>query len=184
MNFHMIAAEAWSPVYAQIDLKQTTLKIKDGTTPTPNEVEIKIGEGNFTFTEARNIEYTLDRGLLDEVREGDQIPMDVSFDFVWEYISGPAGSGELPTIHDILTQEGNAASWISSDLSDPCAPFALDLEIDYSPVCTGFTGDKEIITIADFRWEQMDFDLRNATVAVSGRANVTRANYNRFNPSS
>lgn len=183
MNLQGILAEGFEAVYAQIDLKQTRLKIRDGTTPLANSIDIKIGEGNFTFSELRNIEYTLDRGLLSEVREGDQVPMDVAFDFIWEYITGAAGSGEVPLIHDVLNFEGNASDWISTD-SDPCNPPALDLLIYYEPSCTGIVGDKEIITIADFRWEELSFDLRNATVAVSGRANVTRANYNRYNPSS
>jgi hypothetical protein len=183
MKLNGILAEPFVAVYAAIDLKQTRLRLRDGTTPLANSIEIKIGEGNMTFTEARNVIYTLNRGLLSDAREGDQIPMDVAFDFVWEYISGASGSGEVPTIHDALNFEGNASDWISTD-ADPCQLPALDVLIYNEPTCTGVTGDKEIITIADFRWETLNFDLRNATVAVAGKANVTRANYNRYNPSS
>ena len=35
----------------KIDLKDCTIYFKDGTTPTPNELELKIGSGNLTFTE-------------------------------------------------------------------------------------------------------------------------------------
>ena len=67
----------WKTVFAQIDLKHCTIRISDGAGA---YIDVKIGEGNLSYTERRTIEYTLNRGLLDEVREGDQVPMDVSLD--------------------------------------------------------------------------------------------------------
>jgi hypothetical protein len=165
----------WLAVYAQIDLKNATIKIKDGSTPA-NELTVKIGEGNLTYTEARNMEYTLDRGVLDEVREGDQIPVDVSFDFVWEYLKGQTGSG-TPTVEDALKNRGEASDWVSTD-SDQCRPYAVDIEVTYAPtpvVC----GDMEIILLSDFRYESLDHDLRAGTVAASGRCNITDATVTR-----
>jgi hypothetical protein len=163
-----------------VDIKRTTLKIKDGTTPTPNEVTIKVGEGNITFTENRTIEYILDRGVIDEVREGDQVPVDVSFEFNWIYLTGSPSSGALPTIKDALTNVGNASSWVSSD-PDNCSPYAVDIEILYEPVCGASAGiENERITISDFRWESLDHDLRAATISVTGRANVNLVTAVRF----
>lgn len=171
-----ILSNAWTPVFLQIDLKDATLKMVDGTTPTANEIEIKIGEGNLTYSENRNIEYTLDRGLLDEVREGDEVPMDVSFDLVWEFIKGDTSSGGAPpTVEDVLKNIGNAASWISSD-SDVCRPFAIDVVIEHVPSCgVGGNVDQEIITLTDFRYETLDHDLRAGTISVSGRCNAVSA---------
>ena len=171
-----ILSNAWTPVFLQIDLKDATLKLVDGTTPTANEIEIKIGEGNLTYSENRNIEYTLDRGLLDEVREGDEVPMDVSFDLVWEFIKGDTSSGGAPpTIEDVLKNQGNAASWISSD-SDTCRPFAIDVLIEHVPSCgAGGSVDQEFITLTDFRYETLDHDLRAGTISVSGRCNAVAA---------
>ena len=121
-------SNTWYIAYHQIDLKDVTFKIKDGTTPTPNEVEIKIGEGTLTYTERQNMDYTLNRGTLDEVREGDEVPMDVKFEFTWEYIKANTTSGGTPTIEDALKQIGNAVAWVSSD-ADTCRPYAVDLEI-------------------------------------------------------
>jgi len=157
---------------AQIDLKQATVTIKDGGS---NSLEVRIGEGNLTYTEARNMEYNLNRGVLDEVREGDQIPVAVSFDFVWEYLKGPSsasGSGGTPTIEDALKQRGGAADWVSSD-ADTCRPYSVDLVILYTPNC--LTGDQEEIILQDFRWEQLNHDLSAGTVASSGNCNVTQA---------
>jgi hypothetical protein len=156
--------------YHQIDLKDSTFKIKDGTSPTPNEVSIKIGEGTLTFTERKNMDYTLDRGTLDEVREGDEVPMDVKFDFVWEYIKANTSSGGTPTIEDALKQIGNAATWVSSD-ADTCRPYAVDLEVLNEPTPAA-CGDKETITLPDFRYEQIDHDPRTGQISVTGKCNA------------
>lgn len=179
MLLHTIPS-VWSSVGVLVDIKRSTLTIKDGTLPTPNEIAIKVGEGNLTYTENRTIEYILDRGLIDEVREGDQVPLDVSFEFNWEYVTGSPSSGALPTIEDALKRTGNAGDWTSSD-ADTCAPYAVDIEILYEPFCGQSAGiENERITISDFRWESLDHDLRAATISVTGRANVRTATAVRF----
>jgi hypothetical protein len=151
---------------AAIDLKKATLTIKDGST-TPNELSVKIGEGNVTFSEKKNMEYILDRGILDTVKEGDEVPVEVNFDFMWEYIMG--SSSTSPGIMEAL--RGDAAGWVSTD-TDACRPFACDIEIEYLPT-PSTCGDKEVITFPDFRVESMDGDLRNAQISCSGKCNVT-----------
>lgn len=174
MRLKGMLGEIFTPTYAQIDLKNATIRIKDGGAGTAQQsIEVTIGEGNLTYTERKNMDYTLDRGNLDEVREGDQVPVDVSLDAVWEYITGGSATGAVPTIEDALKNRGPAAAWVSSD-PDACRPFAVDLEIEYLPVPSN-CGDKEIITIPDFRHEEIAHDLRAGTFAISGRANVTEA---------
>ncbi len=169
MFLNALMGSLWTPVYAQIDLKQATMLIRDGTA-TPLEITVKIGEGNLSWTEARNIDYVLDRGNLDEVREGDQVPLEVSFDFVWDYIKGDQSTTtNAPSIEDALKKINNAAAWVSTD-ADACRPYAVDIIIIYDPDCS--TGDVETITLSDFRYEQFDHDLRAGTVAVSGKCNV------------
>ena len=161
----------WNPVFATIDLKNCTIKIIDGTAVTPNEIEVTIGEGNLTYTRARNIEYILDRGVLDDVREGDQIPLDISMDFRWDYISAFAASG-TPTIEEALLNEGEATDWESTD-SDACRPYAVDIELEYAPTPTT-CGDKETFTFPDFRVETLDHDLRAGTVSCTGKCNAVK----------
>lgn len=165
-----IMSKAWVSAFAQIDMKNAYLYIKSGNS---QSIIVKIGEGNMTYTERVEREYTLDRGVLDEIRNGDEVPVEVRFDFTWEYIKGPSSGSDstgTPTVEDCLKNTGAAADWTSSD-TDTCRPFAVDLEIEYIPDCT--TGDKENITLADFRYEQLDHDLRAGTVAISGRCNIT-----------
>ena len=158
-------AAPWIPVFAQIDLKKCTITLSDGAT-TPVEVEVKVGEGNLTYTEARTIEYNLDRGSLTggTVREGDEVPVDVSMDFVWEYLISNSGSSIVEMIKgdDSLT---------STD-SDTCQPYACDITILYEPTPAA-CGDKETITLSDFRWESLDYDLSAGTISCTGKCNIT-----------
>ena len=170
MNLTLLKVAAKSSVFAQISLKFATIKLIDGTTPTAEEIEIKVGEGNLTWTEAKTMEYLLDRTLLDEVRAGDEVPMDVSFDFIWDYLTG---SGGVPSIEDALKQVNGASTWISTD-ADLCRPYALDIQIEYIPT-NCIAQDKEVITLPDFRYESLAHDLRAGTVACTGRCNATEA---------
>lgn len=165
-----------------IDLKKVTFNIKDGDSPA-NEVEVKIGEGNLSYTERRNMEYLKDKGLLDTVREGDEEPVDVRFDFQWEYLTSDSGA-TVPTVEEALKREGEAAAWVTS-ATDGCEPYAVDLEIVYAPDCTGggVTNEDETILLADFRWEELEHDIRGGSVAATGKSNVTRAAISRSHSS-
>lgn len=138
-----------------------------------NEITVKVGEGTLTYSEKRNMEYTLDRGALDEVREGDEVPMDVKFDLVWEYIKGD-GAG-APSVEDALKKIGDASTWRSSD-TDACKPYAVDVVVEYEPDCAG---DPEEIVLPDFRWEALDHDLKAGTISCSGKCNATTADVTR-----
>lgn len=155
---------------AKVDLKNCTLTIKDGGS---NSVEVKIGEGNLQWTDRRNIEYSLNRGSLTgaTIREGDEVPVEVRFDATYEYISSPSAiSSDAPvSIDDALKGTNACSSWVSSD-TDTCQPYAVDLEFVNDP---GECGDAETITFPDFRWEQIDHDVRAGTIAISGKCNTT-----------
>lgn len=169
----MLLGRSWGAVFAQIDLKNATITLKDGASAS---LEIKVGEGNLSYSEKRNMEYTLDRGVLDEVREGDQVPVDVSFGLMWEYITGGAATGAVGTVEDFLKKRGAYAANTSSD-SDTCRPYAVDIEIKYEPVCSGgtVTLPDETITLADFRYESLDHDLKAGTISATGKCNITQA---------
>lgn len=156
---------------AQVDIKNATIKFKDGTTPTPKELEIKIGEGNVNWTETVNRDYKLDKGKLDTVRNGDEAPVTVSLDFQWEWLK--ASTGNPPTPVDVLKKRGEAAAWVSSS-ADACEPYAIDVEITIDPNCSDGS-EYEVITFPDFRHESLDYDLREGTISCSGGCNVVEA---------
>ena len=133
-----------------------------------NQLDIKIGDGNVTYTENSEYEYDLDRDTLDSVRAGAEVPIDVSLDFVYEYIT--TGTGEDISPMDALKQKGGAALWVSSS-SDPCEPYSVDVEIVHTPICT--TAEIETTVFPDFRSESREVNFGDAAVSVSGRCNVT-----------
>lgn len=162
----------WVIPFALFDIKNALIKIEDGTPGTPNSITVKIGEGTVGWTERKERRYILDRGLLDDVRNEDEAPLEVNLDFMWEYIKGTSGSAGVPSVNDALKRIGAAAAWVSTD-ADACRPFAVNIVIYYTPT-PAICGDKETITLPDFRYEQVEFDARSPeNVSVTGHCNVT-----------
>ncbi len=144
---------------AVIDLKQATITIEDGAA---TSVELILGDGNVTFTETVNREYRLNRGVLNTVKDGDEEPMSVTFELEWEYLDGA-------TPYNIVKNAD--ASYTTTDATDLCAPYACNIKIDYDPDCA--TGDQEVITFPDFRYENINGDLSGSQLSVDGRCNAT-----------
>lgn len=155
---------------AYIDLKKCTITLTDGTATTPLSLTVKIGDGNITWNEKRNIEYKKDRGLLDTAREGDQEPLDVKMEFAWIFIKGDSGDSNPVSINDAIKGVGSASAW-KTTASDICAPYAVRITILYTP-CTG-GGKTETYILTDYRWESFDFDPKSGMVSTSGKCNIT-----------
>ena len=151
----------------------------DAITFLPIEVVVKIGDGNLTYTENREMEYELDRGLLDTVKEGDQQPLDINIDFVYDFVS--TGTGEAITPVDALKGIRGAAEFTSSS-SDLCEPYAVDIEIDHDPGnCAGIV-EKEVTLFPDFRYDTLEYDLDEASISTTGRCNATEPTITRVAP--
>ena len=141
------------------------------------KLEIKVGEGNLTFTENSPREYKKNRGRLDTVRDADEEPVDVSFDFVWEFLSAVAGS-TTPTIKEALKQSGEAETWLSTS-DDFCEPYCCDIEVHYDPACGG--ANTELIILEQFRSETLEHNLSDGQISCTGKCNVTEATSTRGN---
>jgi hypothetical protein len=138
------------------------------------QIDIKVGDGNLKYTENKEYNYMLDRGDLDTVREGDEKPLDVSLDFVYEFVT--TGTSETITPVDALKAIGSATEWVTSS-SDACEPYCVDVEIEHNPPCG--TAQTEITLLPDFRYEKLEFSLKDATIAVTGKCNVSTATISR-----
>jgi len=150
---NLFITRQWVVPHAQIDIKFAVITI--------TTIELTIGEGNLTYTETRTIEYTLDRGLLDEVREGDEVPVDTSFDLTWETMTGGTAKDAIK----------GTSGFTSSD-SDTCRPYACDIVVTYTPSPSG-CGSVSVVTLPDYRWETFQHDLRAGQLSVSGKCNAT-----------
>jgi len=131
-------------------------------------IEVKIGEGNLTWTEAKEYEYLRDRGNLDTVKEGDEQPVEMNLEFVYEYIKTESGQTITPV--DAVKRSGEASEWVSTS-SDLCEPYCVDLLAKHCVPCG--TDQDEDVLFTDFRYESLDFDMAEATIAVSGRCNTS-----------
>lgn len=143
-------------------------KAKATLTGTQKSIEVKIGDGDFQFTQNKPRQYLLDRGNLDSTRDDNQQPVEIDIDSVWEFYT--AASGGTETFEDALNQDGEASDWVTSD-SDTCQPYSLDLEIDNSPACTG---TREVLVFPKFRYEKLTFSASKYSLTCSGKANVVR----------
>ncbi len=134
----------------------------------PHILAIKVGDGNLTYSDKNAMVYVKDRGNLDSVRRGDEEPVDLKFEFTWEFLTAISGSG-IPTIEDALKRRGEASAWVTTS-TDPCEPYCVDVEIEYIPPCASV--QREIISFTTFRWEEMSHDIKNSQISVSGKANI------------
>ena len=133
----------------------------------PQQIEIKIGDGNITYTENRTYEYMLDRGDLDTVREGDQVPLDVRLECTYEHIT--TGTSEAISPLDALKGIGGADEWVSSS-TDLCEPYAIDIEVEHDPPCG--TAQTEITLFPDFRPDSKEINFQDSAISLTGKCNV------------
>lgn len=133
----------------------------------PQYIDIKIGDGDAKWTEKNEYNYDLDRGDLDTVREGNQVPMDLSLNFVFEHVR--SGTGEAITPMEAIKGVNAATEWVSS-ADDKCEPYAVDVLIIDNPPCGN--SQKETFLFPDFRSENREGSFKDATVAVTGRCNA------------
>jgi hypothetical protein len=188
----------------KIDLKNCTLFIRrtpEAATP-PGSTQgdyliVKFGEGNFNYTIRRNFTYELDRGKLDDVRRGDEAPLDVSFGGKYEYIQSiNPGVDPLKTDlanayrNQLTLQEAMRGKRFDPALTHPwvdagvereewlaCSPYctALELHNDLRRECPDLLNvPGEALLFRYFRAEAVDNDTKAGTVAVTGKADILR----------
>ena len=133
-----------------------------------NSLEVKIGDGNLTWSVSKDYTYDLERGNLKggTVRQGDQQALAISLDTVYEYVT--TGSDNVVTPFDAFNNVGGASDWSSSASDDPCAPFALDIIIDRATAACNTSDDNELTILPDYRYESLEADIDAATISTSG----------------
>ena len=134
----------------------------------PQQLEVKIGDGNITYTEHSEYDYLLDRYNLDTVKQGKEVPMDVKWDSVYEHIT--TGTSENISPMDALKGIGAAAECVSY-AADPCEPYAVAIEVAHVP--PSGTSQGETTLFPDFRSEQREVNFKDATISVTGKCNIT-----------
>jgi hypothetical protein len=139
-----------------------------------NFLQIRIGDGNLTYSEKKPRVYTKDRGTLDTVRNGDEEPLEVKLDATWTFLK--ASTGDPPTLEDVLKNRGEASTWLTSS-ADPCEPYCIDIVVEYTPPCDD--EEMEIYRFDDFRYEEIGHDFKQGQLACSGKCNIEEATVTR-----
>jgi hypothetical protein len=136
----------------------------------PQRLQIAIGDGDLAWTESREMLYDLDRETLDTVRQGAEQPLEIDLAFTFEYVTTESGQAITPV--DAVKRTGEASEWVSAS-SDLCEPYCVDVYVIHCVPC-GSDQDQDLL-FQDFRYESLEYSIRDASIAVSGRCNVTDA---------
>jgi hypothetical protein len=156
------------------NLSDGQLTIKDGSTPTI-EVVVAVEEGDLNIVIHRDRKVIMNRGTLDQVREGVDVPVDISWSMIFtEFLT--SGTTTL-TPYEILTQLGNAAAGGDNSTAGTRADSAEAYCVDLSFLITNpdSAGTNETILLSDFFMEEINFQEGDdySTLSVSGRAMIT-----------
>ena len=135
----------------------------------PQELNIKLGDGNLTYTEHRDYTYLLDRGWLDTVREPKEVPMDVKVDAVYEHVA--SRSGELVTPVEALDRGGTRvgvgqflARSVRTVLHRPVRGLRAAVRSDEQAETSQFPM---------FRAETREMNFNAATIVFTGKCKAT-----------
>lgn len=148
----------------RFNLKNAVIKIKDGTTPTAQEVTVKVADGEISWEESRELDVYKDRGNLDSIELKEDNPLSVNLSFAWEYFQGDS----VDTPYEALKGTTDTA-WVSTD-SNSCTSKACDIEIVFTPGCS--TEKIETITISKFHYQSINPSSGNKLIAVRGICNA------------
>ena len=88
------------------NLRDGIITIRDAS----NVYEVVLEDGDLSFTETQNVIEVMDRGSLDHVRKGDDVPVSLSFTAKYVQLRDAAAD----TLYDVLKKTGNAASWATT----------------------------------------------------------------------
>lgn len=139
-------------------------------------VEFKVADGTLQFGESKEIIYTPNKGVLDDVKTGDEQPLSIDTSFTWEDFEASVGSG-TPSPLDILFQNGEAATYTSTADASGCPPYCVDIEVEINPGCSEV---REFVTFEEFLWDDIAPTFKDGKIAFKGQCNRTQPKFYRI----
>lgn len=150
--------------------------ISDGTT-TAREVAITCDEGNLKISASKERHIIYNRGVMAQVKEGKELPVDVSFGIKFsEFITNEAAS---LTPFEILMRAGDAAVGgaieCTSTRTDAGEAYCVNLEFTITNPDAATAEHDELIVVEDFFVEKCDFSEGEEynSLVVSGKGLCT-----------
>jgi hypothetical protein len=177
---------------SKVSLKDAVLFIKTCSTTVNSgvvsAVALKFGSGDVSWQETDSVEYATDRGRLDDVREGDESPLSVTFSGTFTHALSISAGTEPITPYEVLRANrinayhtsancadfvGYAEPWLIS--AGGCPPYATELELHINPrlrcpLNSTIQGDG--ILFRYFRTEEHGVSISSGEFNVSGKCNV------------
>lgn len=133
-------------------------------------VELKVGDGTLSWSESKDLQYVLDKGALDQVKEGDEQPMTLDTSFIWEELVASTGSG-TPSPYEAMLQLGEAASWTSTSDGTGCPPYCVDIEVEVNPGCNAV---REFYRFEEFYVDDLNPNYKDGKITFKGSCNRTQ----------
>lgn len=162
-NAYLYIDNSASAGYASISEIESRMSAITDQSSLLGYAEVRIGTGRITWNAKQTIEYTLNRGKVSPndgglATQGDDQPLDVSFECTFEYYTGGAQTNPklLMTVNDNQT----------------CSPAPVDLYVFIDSDCAD--QGSVLFFFPEFRWETFNFDPNAGTMAVAGKCRVTR----------
>ena len=116
---------------------------------------------------SRPVQVRLGPRRLDTVREGDDVPMEVSMNFTFDQVK--SGTGEAITPIEAIKGIGAASEWVSSS-ADLCEPYAVDVVVEDVRPCGSAQSDTYTVP----RLPQREAGLRHQECQHRGLGQVQR----------
>ena len=129
------------------------------------QIYVKIGEGNLTYTEHRDYQYLLDRGLLDTVREPKDVPMDVK---LGRRVRAHHQRHQRGRLSDGRAEGARTAPWSGSvRLPTSASRTASTCWWSTIPPCADV--NRETTVFPMFRAETREMNYSAATIVLTGK---------------
>lgn len=122
------------------NLRDGVITIYDGTSYTPNELEVIIEEGNLTFKEEKTVVEVKDRGALSHLRPGEEISVKGSFSIKFRQFLQQEGATD-PSVYEALTKTGGASAWVSTN-TDGGGVYTVGIRFEIATPTSGEKAEK------------------------------------------
>jgi len=134
----------------------------------PRRVVAEIGEGdNIEHTKNKEPQVTLARGRIDGGEAGNEVPLGVTFSFIYDWLRSSASDPKFSvTVDEALERQGNASDWISTAQDECESGYQLDIILIDTPPCT--TQDAEVVFYRRFMTETNNGSVEAQSVNVTG----------------
>lgn len=153
------------------NLRDAVMRLMDNVA---ESVEVVLDGGDLEFTEVVQNQIEIDdRGTYDHSRKGNEAVVEMSFST--KLVSFKGVSGGAPDIHDILSHQGEAATWVST--GGTVAPDLYCIKVQFDIVNPVNAALSERITFARFAPGPLKFQEGDNfdTLSCSGKDNEIRA---------